>query len=39
MTPLHCAAFSGHLSVVEYLIDHKADENSNGEIIWIMFMI
>ena len=26
-TPLHYAAENGHLSVVEYLVNHKADVN------------
>jgi len=28
MTLLHYAAYNGHLSVVEYLVDQKADINS-----------
>jgi len=28
MTPLHYAAANGHLSVVEYLINQKADINA-----------
>jgi len=29
MTPLHRAAYNGHLSVVEYLVNQKADINAN----------
>ena len=27
-TPLHCAAYNGHLKVVEYLVNQKADMNA-----------
>jgi len=30
MTPLHYAAENGHLSVVEYLVNQKADINAKG---------
>jgi len=29
-TPLHVAAQNGHLSVVEYLVNQKADINAKG---------
>jgi len=32
-TPLHRAAYNGHLSVIEYLVNQKADingKNNNG---------
>jgi len=28
MTPLHYASYNGHLSVVEYLVNHQADINA-----------
>jgi len=28
MTPLHYAAYNGHLGVVEYLVNQKADINA-----------
>jgi len=31
LTPLHYAARYGHLSVVEYLVNQKADINANGK--------
>ena len=31
MTSLHLAAKNGHLSVVEYLVNQKADINAKGE--------
>jgi len=29
-TPLHWAAYNGHLSVVEYLVNQKADINAKN---------
>jgi len=34
MTPLHYAAQQGHLSVVEYLVNQKADINAKGHYDW-----
>ena len=31
MTPLHCAAEIGHLSVVEFLVNQNADINAKGK--------
>ena len=31
MTPLHRAAYKGHLSVVEYLVNQKADINAKDK--------
>jgi len=39
MTPLHYAAQNGHLSVVEYLVNQKADINSQNEKGWFHYMI
>jgi len=33
-TPLHWAAQNGHLSVVDYLVNNKADINSKSEENW-----
>jgi len=33
MTPLHWAAAYGHLSVVEYLVDQKADINARDRYV------
>jgi len=34
MTPLHWAAANGHLSVVEYLVNQKADINAKDKDRW-----
>jgi len=34
MTPLHYAAYNGRLSVVEYLVNQKADINAEGNYYW-----
>jgi len=34
MTPLHWAANNGHLSVVEYLVNQKADINAKNNVDW-----
>jgi len=31
MTPLHRAAYNGHLNVVEYLVNQKADINAKNK--------
>jgi len=31
MTPLHLAAENGHLSIVEYLVNQKADINTTNK--------
>ena len=33
-TPLHFAAENGHLSVVEYLVNQKADMNAKDKYNW-----
>jgi len=33
MTPLHLAAEKGHLSVVEYLVNQKADINAKNNCV------
>ena len=33
MTPLHYAAEHGHLSVVEYLVNQKANINAKNKIV------
>jgi len=44
MTPLHCASENGHLSVVEYLVNHKADINAKDNSVeflyfrWLLFI-
>jgi len=37
MTPLHYAANGGHLSVVEYLINQKADINAKDNSIEFLY--
>jgi len=32
-TPLHLAAENGHLSVVEYLVNHEADINAKAFLV------
>jgi len=39
MTPLHYAAINGHLSVVEYLVNQKADINARDNSIDFFNMI
>ena len=39
MTPLHYAAINGHLDVVNYLINQKADINSFDNNILSRFII
>jgi len=42
MTPLHIAAQRGHLSVVEYLVNHKADinaKNKNVDFVYLMRLL
>jgi len=39
MTPLHRAAQQGHLSVVEYLVNQKADINAKGERVEFLYLI
>jgi len=42
MTPLHWAAIYGHLSVVEYLVNQKADINAkdyNVEFLYLMRLL
>jgi len=36
MTPLHWAAINGHLSVVEYLVNQKADINAKDKDNWTL---
>jgi len=39
MTPLHYAARDGHLSVVEHLINQKADINAkNSDVVLLYFL-
>jgi len=38
-TPLHFAAQGGHLSVVEYLVDQKADINARDHHTETVFLI
>ena len=39
MTPLHLASINGHLSVVEYLINQKADINANTKNVEFYYLI
>jgi len=39
MTPLHYAAQKGHLSVVEYLVNQKADIHAKCTIVEFKFLI
>jgi len=39
MTPLHQAAFYGHLSVVEYLVNQKADINAKNTSVEFLYLI
>jgi len=38
LTPLHFAANNGHLKVVEYLVNHKADINAKNNIIYFNYL-
>jgi len=38
MTPLHYAAREGHLSVVEYLVNQKADINSKDSDVEFLYL-
>ena len=37
-TPVHYAAFYGHLDIVEYLYDHGSDPQALNKMIYIMFL-
>ena len=39
MTPLHFAAEKGHLSVVEYLVNQKADINAKDNSVEFLYLI
>jgi len=39
MTPLHYAATNGHLSVVEYLVNHKVDINVKTYDVEFLYLI
>jgi len=39
MTPLHWAALRGHLSVVEYLVNQKADINAIAFDVEFLYLI
>ena len=39
MTPLHYAAHNGHLSVVEYLVNQKADINAKNSSVEFLYSI
>jgi len=38
-TPLHRAAANGHLSVVEYLVNQKADINAKDIWVDILYLV
>jgi len=38
-TPLHLAAREGHLSVVEYLINQKADINAKTTSVEFLYLV
>jgi len=38
-TPLHFATVKGHLDIVEYLINHKANINAKSEDIGILYEV
>jgi len=38
-TPLHLACENGHLSVVEYLVNLKADINSKNDYVELLYLI
>jgi len=39
MTPLHYATQKGHLSVVEYLVNQKADINAKKRSVEFLYLI
>jgi len=39
MTPLHYAAANVHLSVVEYLVNQKADINAKNNCVEFLYLI
>jgi len=39
MTPLHYAVREGHLSVVEYLVNQKADINAKNNSVEFLYLI
>jgi len=39
MTPLHYAAQNGHLSVVEYLVNQKADINAKNNNVEFLYLV
>jgi len=39
MTPLHYAAKNGHLCVVEYLVNQKADINAKNSDVEFLYLI
>jgi len=39
LTPLHYAAEKGHLSVVEYLVNQKADINAKNNGVEFLYLI
>ena len=39
MTPLHWAAYHGHLSVVEYLVNQKADINAITKYVEFLYLM
>jgi len=39
MTPLHWAAYCGHLSVVEFLVNHIADINAKDDGVEFLYLI
>jgi len=39
MTPLHRAAQNGHLSVVEYLVNQKADIDTKNNSVEFLYLI
>jgi len=39
MTPLHLAAQYGHLSVVEYLVNQKADINAKKNYVEFLYLM
>jgi len=39
MTPLHRAAYNDHLSVIEYLVNQKADINAKTTSVEFLYLI
>jgi len=39
LTPLHYASANGHLSVVEYLVNQKADINAKNDDVEFLYLI